>query len=142
MKNILVLIDFTDVSENVLAHSILWAKKFGSKCWLVHVAAPDPEFVGYEIGPKYIRDDRSKILQQEHKDLTSMKNRLEKQGIECEALLIQGYIHETILDEIKKLKIELIIMGNNRHGKLYEVVVGSVGKEVLNKANVPVVVVP
>ena len=142
MKNILVLIDFTDITDNVLNHGRLWSKSFGAKCWLMHVAAPDPEFVGYEIGPKYIRDDRSKVLQQEHRDLTAMKKTMESDGVDCEALLVQGYVNETILDEIKRLNIDVIIMGNKRHGKLYEVVVGSVGREILRNAEVPVVVVP
>ena len=142
MKNILVLIDFTEVTENVVNHAGLWAKSFDSKCWLVHVASPDPEFVGYEVGPQYIRDDRAQVLKQEHTELMALKKKLKNMDVDCEALLIQGLINETILGEIEKLDIDLIIMGNNRHGKLYEVVVGSVGREVLHKANVPVIVVP
>jgi len=142
MNNILALIDFTEVSDNVLKHASQWAKNFGAKCWLVHVSSPDPEFVGYDIGPQYIRDDRSRHLKEEHRKLWNKKKELEKEGLECEALLIQGPASEIIFSEIKKLNIDLIVIGNNRHGQLYEAVVGSIGRAVLHKANIPVVVVP
>ena len=45
------------------------AEKFGSKLWLVHIAAPDPDFVGYGTGPIYIRDSRAKELKEEHQQL-------------------------------------------------------------------------
>ena len=104
MKNILVLLDLTEVSENVIRHAGIWAEKFDAKCWLVHVAAPDPEFVGYEVGPKYIRDDRSKVLRDEHRELSELKNKLKNTGVDCEALLIQGYVNECILGEVEKIK--------------------------------------
>ena len=44
-----------------------YCRKFGSKIWLVHIAAPDPDFVGYEVGPQYIRDHRADELKKEHK---------------------------------------------------------------------------
>ncbi len=62
----------------------------GAKIWLVHVAAPDPEFVGYEPGPQYIRDDRAKVLLAEHKKLASYIKSLEGKGYKAEALLVQG----------------------------------------------------
>jgi len=141
MKNILTLIDFTEVTENVIAHAEMCSKAFGAKCWIIHIVTPEPEIVGLEVGPQYIRDDRTIVLKQEHTELQKLKKKLIKSGVDCEALLIQGYIGEIIDEEIKKLTIDMVIIGNNRHGKLYEVVVGSVGREVLNRSKVPVVVV-
>ena len=43
------------------------AKSFDSKLWLMHIAAPNPDFVGYEAGPQYIRDNRGTELRKEHK---------------------------------------------------------------------------
>ena len=60
MKNILVTVNFEEKETNLLiAKAVELAEKFGSKIWLIHIAAPDPEFVGYEVGPQYIRDHRA-----------------------------------------------------------------------------------
>ena len=69
MKNILVTIDLEDHAEQLIGHAAEWAKAFGAKVWLMHVAAPDPDFVGYEVGPQYIRDGRAEELREEHRML-------------------------------------------------------------------------
>ena len=68
MKNLLVTVTFEEKETSVLLEKAMSiAEKFGSKIWLVHIAAPDPDFVGYEVGPQYIRDHRADELKKEHK---------------------------------------------------------------------------
>ena len=45
--------------------AIEMAKAFDSKIWLLHVAAPEPEFIGFGVGPQYIRDTRAEELRKE-----------------------------------------------------------------------------
>ena len=67
MKNLLVTVTFEEKETSVLlAKAMSIAEKFGSKIWLVHIAAPDPDFVGYEVGPQYIRDHRADELKKQH----------------------------------------------------------------------------
>ena len=90
MKNLLVCVDFN--KEEILliekAHDL--AKAFGAKIWLVHIVAPNPEFIGYEKGPQYIRDSRAEELRKEHRLVQDYANNLIGKGIEAEGLLIQG----------------------------------------------------
>ena len=65
MKNILVCIDFHEQTKNLINKAAEIAKAFNAKLWLVHVAAPDPDFVGYDVGPQYIRDARADELKEE-----------------------------------------------------------------------------
>ncbi len=51
MKNILVTINFDKNEKILLEKSVQFANAFNSKLWLMHIAAPEPDFVGYEIGP-------------------------------------------------------------------------------------------
>ena len=47
MKNILVTVNFEEKETNILINkAVELAEKFGSKIWLIHIAAPDPDFVG------------------------------------------------------------------------------------------------
>ena len=141
-KNLLILIDFSEKYRHILDYGVEIGRAFGSKIWLLHVAGPEPDFVGYEVGPQYIRNQRAEQLRQEHKQMGALKEELRRSGLDCEALLIHGAIERSILDEIEKLEIDLVVLGNNRHGRLYEMVVGSVGREVLHAVNIPVVLVP
>lgn len=142
MKHILVLIDFEDPTEQVVAYASDLALAFQSTCWLLHVAAPDPDFVGYDPGPQYIRDHRAGELKKEHLALEHLQSRLVEKNIRCEILLIQGYPMQVIQSEIKNRDIDLVVMGHHRRIKLREWIVGSIGKEVLRHSPVPLLIIP
>ena len=142
MKNILVTIDFDKGVNLIINKSVELAEKFNSKIWLMHIVAPDPEFVGYGVGPQYIRDFRAKDIRKEHQLLQSYSDELQKKGINTESLLIQGPTIEMIIDESKKLAIDLIIAGHHEHGFLYNAFVGSTSGEIIKKSKIPVLIVP
>jgi len=141
-KNILALLDFSEITDRIVKHAGEFTAFYDAKCWLIHVAAPNPEFVGYDVGPQYIRDHRAGVLFDEHRKLQSFKQQLVKEGVNCETLLIQGQINSTILAEIKKLEIDMIVVGSHGRSKLYDLFVGSVCEYILRHATVPIVVIP
>jgi len=47
MKNILVTFDFNKNEMLLIDKAFQLAESFNSKLWLMHIAAPDPDFVGY-----------------------------------------------------------------------------------------------
>ena len=142
MDNILVAIDFSDITQKVITQGMLMARAFDCKLWLIHIAAPDPDFVGYSTGPQFRRDLRSKTLHDEHKYLQNQADALRKQNIDVTTLLIQGEIVESILQEALKLKADRIIIGSHGHGALYKTLMGSVSEGVIRRAPCPVTIVP
>jgi len=142
MKNILVTLDFEEKAILLVEKAAEIAEKFNSKVWLVHIVAPDPDFVGYEVGPQYIRDTRAQELRKEHKTIQNFTKMLKEKGIDAEGLLIQGPTREMILKESDKLKIDLIIIGHHEHGLLYKIFAGSVASQVIEHSEIPVLTVP
>ncbi|MEO8590525.1 MAG: universal stress protein [Flavobacteriales bacterium] len=142
MKNILVPIDFSPIGKDVLATASELALAMNAKLWLVHVAAPDPEFVGYQAGPAHVREQRVDVLRHEHADLQTMAAGLTAQGLSSEALLVQGPTTETLLNEVDRLKADLIVMGSHGRGGLFRALVGSVCEQVLSESRVPVLIIP
>lgn len=142
MKNILVAIDFHQHEDVLMNKAGQLAKAFDAKLWLLHVAAPDPDFVGYEVGPQYIRDSRATELREEHRLIQAYADTFKDQGIDSEGLLIQGATIDMIIQESKKLNIDLIIAGHLKHGFFYNAFVGSVSADIIKKSNIPVMIVP
>jgi nucleotide-binding universal stress UspA family protein len=142
MKNIFVSIDFHDKTTLLIDYALQLANAFNSKIWLIHVAAPDPDFVGYEVGPQYIRDNRAEELKDEHKLLIKYRDLVNKHGIDVEALLIQGSTIESILEESKKLDIDLIVMGQHNHSFLYNLFHESVSNNVIQESKIPIFLIP
>jgi len=142
MKNILLPIDFKGNEQLLLDKAYEIADKFSSKVWLIHVAAPNPDYIGYDAGPQFIRDDRANALKEERKEIQTFAKSLTQKGIETEALLIQGTTVETILEKTKKLNIDLIIIGHQIHGFFYKALFGSVSERVIKKSDIPILLVP
>lgn len=142
MKNILVPVDFKGNENLLIEKANELGEKFKSKVWLIHVAAPDPDFVGYDAGPQFIRDDRADQLREERRHLQDFADSLIQNGIDSEALLIQGATVETILEKTKKLDIDLIIIGHQTYSIFYQAFFGSVSESLIKKSNTPVLVVP
>lgn len=142
MKNILVPLDLSSTSQHVIRVASSVGGPLGSKLWLVHVAAPDPDFVGYGTGPQYVREHRAEVLRKEHLEIQEMATTLKKQGIESEALLVQGPTSETLLELVERLKADLIIMGSHGRSGLLKAFLGSVSEQILRDSKVPVLIVP
>lgn len=142
MKHILIPYDFSAVGEQLLNVATDLAKPLGAKLWVVHVAAPDPDFVGFKVGPQYVRDHMADLLRQEHQDLQDITKRIGEQGIEAEALLVQGPTVDTLLEVAKRVQADLFVVGSHGRSALFRAFVGSVSEQLLKDSKIPVLVVP
>lgn len=139
---ILVCVDLSEDTEIVVEKAENVALAMPSKVWFLHVADPDPDFVGYKIGPQSVRDALAEEFHQEHRQLQSLADTSREKGLDTTALLVQGPTVETILRDAAKLDADMIVMGSHGRGLMYQLIVGSVSEGVLHKAQCPVLVVP
>lgn len=143
MSHILAGIDFSPVSEAVVREAErLAGAGDGAQVTLLHVAAPDPEFVGYDAGPQTVRDARATELRREHATLGAWADAIRSRGIETRAVLVAGPTVDTILGKAREVGASTIILGSHGHGRLYDAIVGSVSAGVIRDATCPVLVVP
>ncbi len=140
--NILVAIDLSDVSQKVLENAKALALALSAKVWLLHVAEPEPDFVGYRAGPQTVRDQVAHKFHEERDELQKEVNDFRKSGIDTAALLVQGSTVDVICRESNKFEIDMIIVGSHGHGGVYHLVFGSVSEGVLHRSSCPVMVIP
>lgn len=139
--HLLVALDFSSVAAGQVAVMRQLVAP-GQVIHLLHVAEPDPSFIGMEAGPDAVRDQVAREFRREHDQLLAMAAVLREAGHEVHALLIQGPTIATILAEADRVAAGMIVVGSHGHGKLFDLVVGSVSAGVIRKARVPVLVVP
>ncbi len=143
MNAILAAVDFSDVSEAVMNEASRLAAALSCRVYIVHVTSPEPDYVGYEVGPETVRTNMATQYKQEHKKLQELVHTHDWPDLEqAVPLLIEGVTHEKILKEQQSLDAGLIIMGSHGHGALHKLLVGSVAEAVLKHATVPVMIVP
>jgi len=140
--NILTAIDFFDSTEKVIRVTRKLALSMNAKVRLVHVAEPEPDFVGFDSGPHEVRDQIAAEFHKEHKDLQDLAEQLRNDGIDATAVLIRGVIVDTVLEQAKSHDTDLLIVGSHGHGAVYDILVGSISEGIIRKAHCPVTVVP
>jgi len=143
MKTIIVAIDFSDKTHRLLHEAETMAHCYGNAhVYLIHVAAPEPEFVGYEVGPSEERDFRSNKLHKEKKELEGYSLNLRKSGITTTPLLLQGETSRLLTEQSKHLHASLLIMGTHGKGLAKSVILGSISHDVVKNICCPILLLP
>mgnify|MGYP001825895522 CR=1 FL=1 len=140
--NILVAVDLSPASEKVVETAGDVAKLTGASIYVLHVAEPEPDFVGYDAGPEVVRTQVAQELRREHRDVQALARKLRDDGLDATALLIRGPTVETTLKEAENLETDLIVVGTHGHGAVYDVLVGSYSAGIIRRSKLPVLVVP
>lgn len=142
MNCILAAVDFSDVSLAVIEQAEALARALSCPVYLVHVEAPEPDFVGYEPGPQTVRDSVAHEIKDHRGQLHAWRDGLRERGLDAHALVIQGPTAAKILEEARRLEAGLIVAGSHGHGALVHLLVGSVSEGLLRHSPCPVLIVP
>lgn len=140
--NILVALDFSEVTERTMDVVARLPGIGDAEVALLHVAAPEPDFVGYEAGPEVVRDQVADELRRERDELHRLAERLRAAGISTTAVMVPGPTVETIFAQATKRNAELIVIGSHGHGAVFDLLFGSVSDGVVRRSTLPVLVVP
>ncbi len=116
----------------------------------MHVANLNPDLSFSPVGSDEVvlqdvgrmRDAVAKKFHNEHRLLQQFSQELRSAGLDCTALLVEGSITETILNEAAKLPADMVILGTQGKGVVDRFFLGSTSEDVLHKSPVPVLVVP
>ena len=139
---ILVALDLSPITDKVVQEVKKIALKTDPKIWIIHVVAPDPDFIGYEVGPKTERDFIAKKFHEKHIALQDIAKKMNADGLKVTPLLLQGPTVQSILEEADDIDADMIITGSHGHGVMYNIFIGSISKEVLKHSTRPVLIIP
>lgn len=142
MKNILVSVDFSEVTDLVVDRAADIAEAFDSTVRLLHVAPPDPTFASSKAWPQEVRDELARELFGEHDVLKQLAGMLEERGIAAKSLIDRGSVVETILEIARRTNTDLIIVGSRTHGAFFQLAPRSIVKGLISRSQCPVMVVP
>jgi nucleotide-binding universal stress UspA family protein len=147
---ILVAVDFGGM-DRVLVEVERQARAHDASITLLHVAQPDPEFMGYlksgdpgvQMQTDVKRLPKAEALRTEHQQIQVVGDTLRDKGLRVsDAIAVQGPVLASILEMSHKLGADMLIMGSHQHGALYRVMRGDTAAEVVSQAPCPVLVVP
>jgi nucleotide-binding universal stress UspA family protein len=150
---ILVAIDLETGTDRLLAEAQRYGRAFNAIVDIIHVAAPDPDFVGYIKSPapdpkhegqdNMIRDSHAKALRSEHQQTQAFAATLRANGVRVDqALTVQGPTLATIVAHIRRLNSDLLMLGSHHHSTLYRLWYGNTVANVAKQVPCALLVVP
>jgi len=130
-ERLLLPIDGSEVSMNAVRGAVELASKLGSTVRLVYVldasmmAVPDPETGLVDITA--LRESFRKVGD---KALSDAEEVMRAGGVSVEKELIEGDVHDSIVEEADSWKADLIVMGTHGRRGVNRLLLGSVAESV------------
>jgi len=140
-KRILVPVDGSEPSSHGLKEAVKIAKAAGGTIRVVHVVN---EFQPVRGGLSYSPDLEIGLRAHGQKILTEARTELEKNGVDGEAVLLDGAALHTgdhIIEYAKRWPADLIVIGTHGRRGLKRLVLGSDAEYVVRTTPVPVLLV-
>ena len=148
---ILVAVDLKTGTDQLLTEVRRYGRAFNAIVDVIHVAPPDPDFVGYlkidqvdkPTQEDLIRDEVAKGLRTQHDQVLAIGANLQAGGVRLrQALAVQGPILGTILDHARKLDSNLLMLGSHHHSALYRLWYGDMAADAAKQPHCALLVVP
>ena len=148
--NILLAIDFNGGIDPLLEEAERYGRALDATVYIIHVSDPDP-FIGYIKASNpdeqslfdMRRQPRAKELRTEHQETQAIGAALRAKGVRVEhALTVQGPILATIVEQVGKLDIDLLIMGSHHYGALYRLWHGDMATVAASRVPCALLLVP
>ena len=140
MRNILIPIDFTEASLNGLRYAFEFAKKTGGRLHLFHAINPAPN-----IADNTFREDLSEMEGNARIQLEEICEKLAAKSkgytIHCTHHVSFGFAEDAILNIVREIEIDLIVMGT-KGAEGWAIFGGSLTGDVLSKTDCPVLAIP
>lgn len=142
MKTILVPVDFSPITARVTAAATDLARSLRARLVLLNVTPPitmvgDDTAYLESLGVLYDLESKSAV-----KRLDAMQRMLAKKRVTVRTVHVSGPAVPLIVEQARKLRADVIVIGSHGHTAFYDLLVGSTAHGVLKRATCPVLVVP
>lgn len=137
MRRIVVALDGSPAAEQALRWAILLAKPSGARLELVAVA---PRAPGFARHPREAQPLAAALAQDAREALAEAEDRVAKEGLASDAVVLEGYPAERLVEHVRARPPDLVVMGSRGLSEQRIHLLGSVSYNVTAFAPVPVLV--
>ena len=142
MKTIVALLDFSDLSSNVLKQVQTLALAFKSHVTVLHGIPPKPIIGDFTIAsPERSEAPKPEEVRADLLRLEKLTGPLRASGVDVALKQFHDATVDHVVEEALKLSSDLIVVGSHHHNAFYNLLVGSVTELLLRRAKCPVLVV-
>ena len=140
-NKVLIALDYDPTAKKVAEVGFAFAKAMNAEVILIHVVV---DLIAYSLtdlnlGPMQL-DTVTEMKDASRQFLQKTKRHLKDENIQT--VVKEGDFANCILDTIKEMHIDVVVMGSHSHKWLQQVLVGSVTADVLQHTTIPMFIVP
>ena len=141
-QKILVAIDDSEISVNVIQQAAQLAKALNSEITVVEVMALDPYLADTYIRLGQSNDLIERVRGYVEENLAKAEQKFEELGLTVATQILEGFsVPQEIINAAQNLGADLIIMGSHGRTGFKKFILGSVAQKVLGESHIPVLIV-
>jgi nucleotide-binding universal stress UspA family protein len=135
-KRFIVAVDGSEGSSAAIEDAVALARQMDAALTFVHVRKPPSSALGHPYYERQVSHD----LQKGRRVIAEAIRAAAEAGIECDGDIFAGDAADEIVSIADNRRVDLIVIGSRGRGALAGALLGSVSREVVQHANVPVLV--
>ena len=141
-QKIIVAIDDSEISVNVIHQAAQLAKALNSEITVVEVMALDPYLADTYIRLGQSNDLIERVRGYVQENLAKAEQKFEELGLTVATQILEGFsVPQEIINAAQNLGADLIIMGSHGRTGFKKFILGSVAQKVLGESHIPVLIV-
>jgi nucleotide-binding universal stress UspA family protein len=137
LQNIVVPLDFSEMSLASLRYAVPLARQFGAKITLLHVVQP-PHYAPEVPYPAVIDQEN---LSMAENTLSAIRTEKIDSDLHVDTVVQHGFVFDKILEVARKVRADLIVTTTHGYSGLKHLLMGSTAECIVRKAPCPVLVV-
>ena len=140
MKKLLVAIDLSEPSKQVIECALALARSLDGSIELVHVREPFVYAIAGQYGPS--PEQEQALVDWVEQSLEEASGEISRARIPCVTTSLYGAPAREIVAHADKVGADLIVVGTHGRGGITHAILGSVAERIVQKAKRPVLAVP
>jgi nucleotide-binding universal stress UspA family protein/copper chaperone CopZ len=140
-KIVFVPIDFSAITDRVVAEAAKLTRALGGRLMLAHVTEPTSGVVDYAAIVVAVAQVNEAAVKHSTERLTQLERQLKSDGLDAASIHLTGAPVSEIIEQARSLSADYIVIGSHGHTAFYELLVGGTAHGILKRAPCPVVVV-
>ena len=136
MKRFLVAVDGSDGSKAAVDEAIALARDLDASLTFVCVRKPPSSVLGHPYYERQLSHDLGHARQAIAEAVETARTA----GVESDGEILEGHAVDEIVSLADNRHVDLVIVGSRGHGALAGALLGSVSREIVQHASVPVLV--
>jgi len=143
IKKILLPIDFSEGSKELLNFATYFAEKFGATIFIVSVVEFPYTYSYYEFDPlDTVATLKGDVMDYAHKQMdTFLEVNRDQLTVPVESTLLTGRVAEELIHYAENERVDMIIIGTHGYKGLDRMIFGSVAEKVIKLAPCPTLTV-